>query len=223
MKRFPVCLITLAAAVVSGNLASAALVNIATVPVGYPGNAPDPATGSLYGAVAYNYRIGTFDVTNAQYVEFLNAKASASDPYGLWNSNMDPSVVQGMFAEGAIQRSGAGPYSYSVRPGFANKPVIYVSWYDAVRFVNWLTNGQGNGDTESGTYTITGGGNNSGTVVVPDATQRCSGRRRTRFTGFCPVRTNGTKRPITIRQAERTMPIRSKATRSPRNSRHLET
>ncbi len=172
MKRFPVCLITLAAAVVSGNLASAALVNIATVPVGYPGNAPDPATGSLYGAVAYNYRIGTFDVTNAQYVEFLNAKASASDPYGLWNSNMDPSVVHGMIAEGAIQRSAAGPYSYSVRPGFANKPVIYVSWYDAVRFVNWLTNGQGNGDTESGTYTITGGGNNSGTVVVPDATQR---------------------------------------------------
>ncbi len=221
MKRFPVCLITAAAAVLSVNLASAALVNIATVPVGYAGNTADPVTG--FGAVPYQYSIGTYDVTNAQYVEFLNAKASASDPYGLWNSNMDPSVVQGMFAEGAIQRSGAGPYSYSVRPGFANKPVIYVSWYDAVRFVNWLTNGQGNGDTESGPYLITGGGYNSGTVVVLDATQRASGRRRTRFTGFCPVRTNGTKRPITIRQAERTMPIRSKATRSPRNSRHLET
>jgi hypothetical protein len=56
---------------------------IQTVPVGGPGNAPDPATGSLYGAVPYNYRIGTYDVTNTQYVEFLNAKASAADPYGL--------------------------------------------------------------------------------------------------------------------------------------------
>ena len=67
---------------------------------------------------------------------------------------------------------GSGSYSYTVRTGYANKPVIYVSWYDAVRFVNWLANGQGNGDTESGTYLITGGGNNSGTVLVPDATRR---------------------------------------------------
>ena len=36
---------------------------IPTVPVGYAGNSPDPATGSLYGAVPYSYRIGTFDVS----------------------------------------------------------------------------------------------------------------------------------------------------------------
>jgi sulfatase modifying factor 1 len=62
----------------------------------------------------------------------------------------------------------------SVRPGYANKPVIYVSRYDAMRFVNWLTNGQGNGDTENGTYLITGGGSDSGTVSVPSAAQRTS-------------------------------------------------
>jgi sulfatase modifying factor 1 len=109
-------------------------------------------------------------VTNAQYTEFLNAKASAADPYGLWNSSMDPAV----YLEGAISRFGTGPYIYSVKPGYANKPVVYVSWYDAVRFVNWLTNDQGNGDTESGTYTITGGGNNSGTVGIPDTSQRAA-------------------------------------------------
>src|SRR4029079_6385934 len=32
-------------------------------PVGDPGNANDPATGSLYGAVPYAYNIGTKDVT----------------------------------------------------------------------------------------------------------------------------------------------------------------
>ena len=33
----------------------------------------------------------------------------------------------------------------------------WVSWYDAIRFANWLNNGQGNGDTESGSYTLLGG------------------------------------------------------------------
>jgi sulfatase modifying factor 1 len=145
---------------------------IQTVPVGNPGNAADTVVMTTdgttgYGAVPYNYRIGTYDVTNAQYAEFLNAKASAADPYGLWNMSMDP-----QFPEGAIYRTGSGPYSYSVKAGYANRPVPSVSWYDTIRFVNWLQNGQGNGDTEGGTYTIIGGGINSGNVIVPDATQR---------------------------------------------------
>ena len=160
--------------------ASANAVTIATVPVGFPGNAPDTAVmdsgTSGYGAVPYIYRMGTYDVTNAQYAEFLNAKASVADPYGLWNSLMTPGVPDPTFgdAEGAIIRTGSGPYSYSVKPGFASKPVVYVSWYDAIRFVNWLQNGQGGGDTESGTYTIINGGSNSGTVVVPDVATRNS-------------------------------------------------
>jgi formylglycine-generating enzyme len=162
------CGLAILAATMIGS-AQAGPISIAMVTVGDPGNAADPSTKSIYGAVAYNYQIGTYDVTNAQYVAFLNAKATTVDPYGLWNLNMAFSN-----SEGAISRSGTGPYNYSVKPGFANKPVVYVSWYDAVRFVNWLTNGQGNGGTESGTYTITNGGNNSGTVAVPDATQRAT-------------------------------------------------
>jgi hypothetical protein len=38
-----------------------------------------------------------------------------------------------------------------------NKPVNYVTWYDAIRFANWLNNGQGSGDTETGAYTLLGG------------------------------------------------------------------
>jgi formylglycine-generating enzyme required for sulfatase activity len=37
-----------------------------------------------------------------------------------------------------------------------NKPVNFVSWYDAIRFANWLHNGQGSGDTEDGAYTLLG-------------------------------------------------------------------
>lgn len=48
-------------------------------------------------------------------------------------------------------------YAYSTKPGMENKPVNFVSWYDAARFTNWLHNGQGASDTETGAYTLLGG------------------------------------------------------------------
>jgi formylglycine-generating enzyme required for sulfatase activity len=118
------------------------------VRVGAPGNAPDASTGK--GAVAYEYEIARFEVTNAHYAEFLNAVAASSDPYGLWGPNMD-----GTF--GYIQRSGApGNFTYTVVPGRENQPVANVSFWDAARFVNWLQNGQGAGGTESGAYQMSG-------------------------------------------------------------------
>ena len=64
--------------------------------VGNPANAAD-ITGS--GAVGYAYSIGTYEVKNAQYAEFLNAKAAA-DPYGLYQQF----VMNGTY--GGISRSG---------------------------------------------------------------------------------------------------------------------
>src|SRR5690606_10673873 len=99
---------------------SACAVTIPTVPVGNAGNAPDPSTGGLYGAVSYDYRIGTTEVTNAQYAALLNAKA-ASDPLGLYNTNMGSGY-------GGITRSGSsGSYSYAPISGRENMPVNYVS------------------------------------------------------------------------------------------------
>lgn len=34
---------------------------------------------------------------------------------------------------------------------------MYVSWYDSIRFANWMHNGMGAGDTENGAYTLLGG------------------------------------------------------------------
>ena len=49
-------------------------ITIETVPVGNPGNADDVVTGfGFYGAVDYVYNIGKYEVTAAQYTEFLNA------------------------------------------------------------------------------------------------------------------------------------------------------
>ena len=117
------------------------------VNVGNPGNAADPATGSLYGAVGYEYRIGKYEVTNAQYGAFLNAKGQ-SNSNGIYNSTMS--------IYGITQSGSSGSYTYSVTTALANRPVVYVSWFDAARFANWLANGQGSGDTETGAYTLNG-------------------------------------------------------------------
>jgi len=120
------------------------------VTLGAPGNAcDDQGIGRCFGAVGYPYRIATHEVTNAQYAAFLNAKA-ASDPLTLYNTNMATSS--------GITRSGSpGSYTYGVVAGRENVPVVNVSFFDALRFANWLHNGQGNGDTETGAYTLLGG------------------------------------------------------------------
>jgi len=132
-------------------VAPAAAVTFDWVTVGGPGNACDdePDFG-CYGAVDYVYRIARYEVTNVQYVEFLNAKA-ASDPLGLYNPGMAGT-------RGGITRSGSpGSFTYATVPGRENKPVNHVSFFDALRFANWLHNGQGDGDTETGAYTLLGG------------------------------------------------------------------
>jgi formylglycine-generating enzyme required for sulfatase activity len=144
-------------------------VTLNLLPVGDPGNAVDPRPGAHLGAVAYRYYLDKYDVTNAQYVEFLNVKASAADPYALYDVQMAEEHTQG-----GIIRSANAPFVYSVKANMENKPVVNVSWFDAIRFTNWLTNGQGNGDTESGTYLITNGGPNSGSAVVPTAAERAA-------------------------------------------------
>jgi formylglycine-generating enzyme required for sulfatase activity len=152
----------------------ATAVTIDWVTVGLPGNAADSRTGD--GAVAYTYRISKYEVTNAQYTEFLNAVAETDDPNGLYDTDMTTGSA------GGITRSGsAGSYSYSPIAGRELMPVNYVSFWDSLRFANWLHNGQGTGGqdsttTEDGAYTLTAQGiadntilrNAGARIVLPD-------------------------------------------------------
>ena len=151
--------------VVVGFLAGTAVaVTIATVPVGDPGNTADTASHSGYsagqGSVAYSYNIGMYEVSAGQYAAFLNAKA-ATDTYGLYNADMSRTD----YGSGITQSGSSGNYTYSVDPAFVNRPVNFVSYWDACRFSNWLNNGQGNGDTETGAYTLTPTGIANNTVT----------------------------------------------------------
>ena len=121
--------------------------------VGNAGNAGEVQSQGTFGAVDYNYLISKHEVTNAQYSTFLNAVA-ATDTFSLYNTNM------GSDPHGGITRSGnSGSYTYSTKANMGNKPVNYVSFFDAMRFTNWLENGQGAGNTETGVYAIGNGVN----------------------------------------------------------------
>jgi formylglycine-generating enzyme required for sulfatase activity len=150
-------------------LVSAEPLDIAMCAVGNAGNAADPVNGN--GAVSYEFNIAKYPITVAQYTEFLNAVAKA-DKYRVYIPNMTQ-VGRAVPASNqddptdywpyGIARSGdSGEYTYSVIGTSGSLPMLYVSWFNAARFCNWLQNGQpadlgeAAGSTETGAYTLNG-------------------------------------------------------------------
>ena len=130
----------------------ASAVTIDWLQVGDVNNPADPATGSLYGSVGYAYQIGKYEVTNAQYAEFLNAADSgATNTYSLYSTNM-----AGTYGGISVNAGASAGSKYATVAGRENKPVNYVSWFDAARMANWMHNGQGSGSTEAGAYNLNG-------------------------------------------------------------------
>jgi formylglycine-generating enzyme len=173
MHKQPI-LIMMGLLAAAGLIAAAAqAVTIDLVPVANPGNPGKLAGGGvggsgptrLCGEVDYNYQIGKYEVTAGQYCAFLNAVA-ATDTYGLYNTDMWNSYGC------KISRSGSsGSYIYNVSSAYANRPVNFVSWGDAARFVNWLSNGQpagtqGLSTTEDGSYYLNGVTDKMGLMAI---------------------------------------------------------
>ncbi len=144
-------IMAMALALVASGMAQADIA-IDTVSVGDAGNAADTRYETPgYGSVSQEYRIGRLEVTNWQYMTFLNAVAG-TDPSGLYNPEM-----AGPY--GGIRRiETSGTYTYAPKSPLWNaRPVNFVSFYDCLRFANWLHNGQPAGaqdasTTEDGAY-----------------------------------------------------------------------
>jgi sulfatase modifying factor 1 len=145
-------------------LSSSALaqIQIDYVGVGDLGNPADLATGN--GSVSSLFSIGRYEVTNSEYATFLNSV----DPFGqnlqgLYNPAMTSSALGGI----SFDNVAADGARYSAKPGYQNQPVVYVSFFDAMRFVNWI----GNGSTETGSYELSDGAlaerNPGATVWIP--------------------------------------------------------
>lgn len=114
------------------------------VSVRAPGNAPWPGGGTPdtngnrgRGRVDYDYRIGKYEVTTAQWVEFFNAAFDRPTndripflrPPTFWGaSSTTPTTPGGM--------------RWSAPPGSEMLPVGNISWRMAAIYCNWLTNGK---------------------------------------------------------------------------------
>jgi formylglycine-generating enzyme required for sulfatase activity len=152
--------------------ALAAPITIDMVTVGNPGNANDTG-GTFNGAVNYEYQIGKYDVTIGQYTEFLNAvDPNGENPNGIYNSWMATYLSTAGISYTSGASAGSKYAAIKIGGASGNRPITYVSWFDAARFANWMTNGQGNGSTETGAYTLNGKTTGKAVAANPGAAFR---------------------------------------------------
>lgn len=134
------------------------------VTVGAPGNraydGPDPFNlVAGRGAVDYEFKIGRYEVTTAQWMEFFNAAFARPDPLpfsGLW---FDSPSSWGARRDPNYQGPGERFILRNV-PGAGMLPVGGISWRTAAVFCNWMENGKSsdrsaflNGAYDTSTFT----------------------------------------------------------------------
>ena len=131
-----------------------------------PGDSSElnPDTGQPIGSVGETYRIATREVTNAQYLAFLNAQAIPTDPNGLYSPFMSRKA-QGIRLN-IDCTSGCPRYEYTNNrySVIADRPVGNVSYYSALRFANWVHNGCPTSPTLNA--------NNVNTTIICEASHR---------------------------------------------------
>ena len=74
----------------------------------------------------YGFYIDKYEVTNAQYAAFLNAKGNQSEGGRPWLALADWRLIE--------QRGSR----YVAKSGYAEHPVIGVTWYGAQAFARWV-------------------------------------------------------------------------------------
>ena len=106
--------------------------------VGDAGNAADTGGTAGLGSVGYEYSIGKYEVTNAQYANFLNVVGSTSVTLGGASVTLYGGLDSKAVYPGIGQNSDG---TFSALSGSENKAVSYVSAYAAAMYCNWLGNG----------------------------------------------------------------------------------
>ena len=151
------------------------------VTVGDPGNTADAAPAGR-GAVATSFQIMKYEFTNQQYTDFLNSvDANGTNPNSVYSASIGSNARGGIsFTSGAASGS-----KYAVKTSMGDKPVNYVSWFDAARVSNWYQNGStSSSSTETGAYALNGATTgcapavNNGAATGPTTRSTCSPQPR---------------------------------------------
>lgn len=88
-----------------------------------------------YGSVAYEYKISKYLVTNQQYAEFLNnVNDDGPKTKSLYDDRMESNPAGGII----YVPCNDGINKYVVKENMANKPVVFVTWLNAAKYINWL-------------------------------------------------------------------------------------
>ena len=124
--------------------------------IGAPGNAPAlpsqfPFLAEPNGQVNYEFRLTRTEVTNTQWLEFVDVYSRL---------HPEPIVINDIAFSGPhnyYTTNNPDNFGWFTEPGGENDPVR-MSWFYAARFCNWLHNGKVNQAWafESGAYTMSG-------------------------------------------------------------------
>ena len=109
------------------------------------GNAHDSCETDPIGSVNYNYNISAYLVTNEQYCEFLNTiDPSGNNKHKIYDLRMNDSPVGGI----VLKTCNNIGNKYLVKEMMDSKPVTFIKWIMAAKFVNWLHNNKSANDND---------------------------------------------------------------------------
>lgn len=126
------------------------------------------------GSVGYVYNIGKFEVTTAQWAEFMNAALDRPA------DDRIPAVqYPSIWGATAVPPANAGGRRYVVQPGRENIPVGGITWRTAAVYANWLHNSKGTNREAflSGAYDVSTFGVGPNGVGFTDQLTRSPGAR----------------------------------------------
>ena len=120
------------------------------------------AASNGYGSISYLFKMGKYLVTNNDYITYLIAIATVDPSSGskVYDNEMRNNIRGGINRTLVSGSGNSSVWSYNIRSNMGNKPVNFVSWYMAARYMNWLHNGKPSGaqntsTTEDGAYDMT--------------------------------------------------------------------
>jgi hypothetical protein len=157
MPRFELIATAIACTIATGAHAQPDTSGIDFVTIDHPGNAAWQGDGTVgdravgRGAVDYNFRIGRFEVTTAQFVDFYNAALDRPA-----NDRLPFVTPPGAWGAIATTPNNPGGQRWTVPAGGAMIPVGGLDWRTCAMFCNWEHHDRAGGRSSflSGAYDV---------------------------------------------------------------------